>query len=308
MVQPCSITVNTATSTPVRHARHSSLRGKPRCAHCLFRKVTSTKSGNRLGNKSSMPKFGTHITQYSRGRGKKLHELYASKSHHTCFMERDANLKVHLESYTTISKSTDSSMMRYSSIRANCNVHEDDIENDIDDADNDGNDDASFSKNDTRSCLEDKDFHNPQRAYNFNRALGEPELATKITQNMFFNDDMDVYHEHKANARNYANKAYYKKDRFHRTGSKLYRQVAGELKRVQRLKISHLFFNCSLKLTKRVLIEAKNKRLQNRVESIETEMMKIKDLVFQQFNIVHHLLYVMDIKLQILEDAGSFKF
>ncbi|KAJ8422677.1 hypothetical protein Cgig2_025366 [Carnegiea gigantea] len=31
-------------------------------------------------------------------------------------------------------------------------------------------------------------------------------------------------------------------------------------------------------------VEAENEKLQNRVESVETEMMKIKDLVFQQFN------------------------
>ena len=31
-------------------------------------------------------------------------------------------------------------------------------------------------------------------------------------------------------------------------------------------------------------VEAKNENLQNCMESIETEMMKIRDLVFQQFN------------------------
>ena len=33
-------------------------------------------------------------------------------------------------------------------------------------------------------------------------------------------------------------------------------------------------------------VEEKNEKLQNRVESVETEIMKIKDLVFQQFNTV----------------------
>ena len=31
-------------------------------------------------------------------------------------------------------------------------------------------------------------------------------------------------------------------------------------------------------------VEAKNEELKNRVKSVETEMMKVKELVFQQFN------------------------
>ncbi|KAJ8434944.1 hypothetical protein Cgig2_012970 [Carnegiea gigantea] len=66
----------------------------------------------------------------------------------------------------------------------------------------------------------------------------------------------------KVSARNSTNRLYYKKDRVHRTGSKPYR--------VQRSEVSHLFFKCFVKLTKRA--------------SVETEMIKIKDLVFEQFN------------------------
>jgi len=31
-------------------------------------------------------------------------------------------------------------------------------------------------------------------------------------------------------------------------------------------------------------VEAENEKLQNPVESVETEMMKVKDFMFQQFN------------------------
>ncbi|KAJ8443023.1 hypothetical protein Cgig2_028246 [Carnegiea gigantea] len=105
-------------------------------------------------------------------------------------------------------------------------VHEDDVSNDGIDADNYDNDNASFSDNDAISSLEDEDLHNPQHAYNFNIALGESEPATETAQtgiatlpclvqllcfcstssgfivlemsaqNVFSNDDMEVYREH----------------------------------------------------------------------------------------------------------------
>lgn len=40
----------------------------------------------------------------------------------------------------------------------------------------------SFSENDAISSSKDEDLHNPERAYNFNRALGEHEPSTETTQ------------------------------------------------------------------------------------------------------------------------------
>ncbi|KAJ8432978.1 hypothetical protein Cgig2_022622 [Carnegiea gigantea] len=124
----------------------------------------------------------------------------------------------------------------------------------------------------------------------------------------------------KASARNSANRSYYKKDRLHRTGSKPYRQVAWELdeirdvmekdpslsqmevlglgggvkpKDVRGSYSTRAELEVELNVTRRknevlidhlATVEAENEKLQNRVEPVETEMMKIKDLVFQQFN------------------------
>ncbi|KAJ8427721.1 LOW QUALITY PROTEIN: hypothetical protein Cgig2_022195 [Carnegiea gigantea] len=130
---------------------------------------------------------------------------------------------------------------------------------------------------------------------------------------------MEVYREHvlehmHAFARNSANRSYYKKDRLHRTGSKPYQQVAWELvvEKVFKSKSQTLGLGGRVKLkdvrgsystraelkvelnaTRRknevltdhsAAVEAKNSKLQNRMESVATEMMKINDLVFQQFN------------------------
>jgi len=127
----------------------------------------------------------------ARGRGWKLYELYASKSHNTCLLERGANNKGNAENPATISKSTDGSLKRHSSIRANSGdgdpfnpmrhfssfsdhgfppfapVHEDDVSNDGIDVNNDDNDNASFSENDAISSSEDEDLYNPQHAHNF---------------------------------------------------------------------------------------------------------------------------------------------
>ncbi|KAJ8420890.1 hypothetical protein Cgig2_003186 [Carnegiea gigantea] len=84
-------------------------------------------------------------------------------------------------------------------------------------------------------------------------------------RNVLSNDDVEVHREciwdhmhdltRKARPRNSTNRAYYKKYRLHRTGSKPYRQVLQELycKRVQRLEIIHFFFKCFGKCIKRVL-------------------------------------------------------
>jgi len=55
----------------------------------------------------------------ARGHGKKLHELYASKCHNTCFVEKGANPNVHLKSSTIIGKSPNNSLMRHTLIGAN---------------------------------------------------------------------------------------------------------------------------------------------------------------------------------------------
>ena len=127
-------------------------------------------------------------TTLARCHGQKLHELYASNSRNTCFVERDINNKVYVESSATIGKSTDGSLMRHSSIRAHSSdgnpfnpmrhfssssnhgfpppalVYEDDVLNDRIDADNDDSDNASFLENEAISSSTDEDLHNPQHA------------------------------------------------------------------------------------------------------------------------------------------------
>ncbi|KAJ8422676.1 hypothetical protein Cgig2_025365 [Carnegiea gigantea] len=198
MVQHCSTAVNAATTTPIRATTGHLQQVQERLQgngdyHEKTRKtpikITSTSIGNGLGNKSSMPRSDMQMFvapgMLARGCGRKLHGLYASKSHSTCFLEVGINNKGYVESPATISKSTDGSLMRRSSIRANSGdgdpfnpmrhfsgfsdhgfppsapVHEDDVSNDGIDADNADNDNASFSENDTISSSEDKDLHNP---------------------------------------------------------------------------------------------------------------------------------------------------
>ena len=168
--------------------------------------MTSSDLGNGLGNKSSMLRSDRQMfvapSMLARGRGRKLQELYASKSHNTSFLERGTNNKVYVESYATIGTSTYGSLMRHSSIGANSGdgdlfnpmrhlsgshnpsfpPRNDDVSNDGFDADNDDNDNASFSDNDAISSSEDEDLHNPQRPYNFNRAFRESEPTTEIAQ------------------------------------------------------------------------------------------------------------------------------
>ena len=217
MVQQCSTADNASTTTPVttttRHLQqvqertqgngnyHDKTRKTP-----IGGNMTSSDLGNGLGNKSSM--LGSDRQMFvapgmlARGRGRKLQELYASKSHNTSFLERGTNNKVYVESYATIGTSIDGSLMRHSSIGANSGdgdlfnpmrhlsgshnpsfpPRNDDVSNDGFDADNDDNDNASFSDNDAISSSEDEDLHNPQRPYNFNRAFGESEPTTEIAQ------------------------------------------------------------------------------------------------------------------------------
>ncbi|KAJ8428844.1 hypothetical protein Cgig2_003392 [Carnegiea gigantea] len=181
MVEHCSTAVNAAIITLVRATTDTSNKykkghmevarntpivvAKDLMTSNLFQrkrqtKMTSTESRNGLGNKSSMSRFDKNI-------------------HTTCFMERDANMKVHIESSTTTGKSTDSSLIGHSSIKANSSdgdlfnpmrhfsgfanhgfpppsiVHKDDVENDGIDADNDDNDDASLFEYDALSSSED---------------------------------------------------------------------------------------------------------------------------------------------------------
>ncbi|KAJ8425388.1 hypothetical protein Cgig2_018477 [Carnegiea gigantea] len=253
MVQQCSTTDNAATITSVmattRHLQqvqerpqgngnyHGKTRKTPivdaielmtsnsfQVKRQISIKMTSSDLGNRLGNKSSMPRSDRQMfvapSMLAGGCGRKLQELYASKSHNTSFLERGTNNKIYVKSYATIDKSIDGSLMRHSSIRANSGdgdpfspmryfsssrnpscpplalVHEDDVSNDGFKADNNDNENASFSENDAISTSEDENFHNPQSAYNFNHALGESELVTEIAQTVFSNDDMEVYREH----------------------------------------------------------------------------------------------------------------
>lgn len=141
----------------------------------------------------------------ARGREKKLRELCTSKSHNTCFVETVliqtwilrillllANQQT-IHWWETLQTKLIGDRGPFNPIRhfsASSNhgfhlpspAHEDDVENDGDDANNDDNDDASFSENDAISSSKDEDSHNPERAYNFNRALGEHEPSTKTTQ------------------------------------------------------------------------------------------------------------------------------
>ncbi|KAJ8429197.1 hypothetical protein Cgig2_032937 [Carnegiea gigantea] len=157
--------------------------------------MTSSELGNGLGNKSSMPRSDKHM--FVARSTLKSHKLYASKSHDTYFVKRGANIKVHLETSITISKSTNSSLMRHSSISANSGVGDPFnlmrhfprsrnhgfpppspyTRNDAIDANNDENNDVSFSENDVISSLEDEDLHNPQC-------------------NVFSTDDMELYCGH----------------------------------------------------------------------------------------------------------------
>ncbi|KAJ8430535.1 hypothetical protein Cgig2_025464 [Carnegiea gigantea] len=171
-------------------------------------KMTSIKSISILRNKSSMLRSDKQMFVapglLAKGHGKKLYELYASKSQSTSFIGRATNSKGHHESSTIIYESIDSSLMRHSSIRANFGgrdpfnlmrqfpgysdhhfpptspVSEDDIENVGDAANNDDNDDASSSEDDAISSLEDEDLYIPRQAHSFNHALGEPATIAKF--------------------------------------------------------------------------------------------------------------------------------
>ncbi|KAJ8433200.1 hypothetical protein Cgig2_004332 [Carnegiea gigantea] len=99
-----SITVNAVTTTPARATtRH-------------LQQVQERPQGNASIPRSNRQMFIAH-GMLARGHRRKLHELYASKSHNPSFVERGANNKVYVESSAIIGKSTDGSLMRYSSIR-----------------------------------------------------------------------------------------------------------------------------------------------------------------------------------------------
>ncbi|KAJ8430533.1 hypothetical protein Cgig2_025462 [Carnegiea gigantea] len=159
MVQTCFIATNAATTTPVRtttgklqqvqqrpqggYGNHdkayktsiaattdlmaSTEAHMPEYSFKLKRqasmKMTSIKSENELGNKSSMPRSDKQIfvapVMVAKGRGKKLYELYTSKSQSTSLINGGAA------------------------------------------TDNDDNDDASFLEDDAISFLEDEDLHIP---------------------------------------------------------------------------------------------------------------------------------------------------
>ncbi|KAJ8421977.1 hypothetical protein Cgig2_028262 [Carnegiea gigantea] len=137
-------------------------------------------------------------------------------------------------------------------------VHGDDVGNDGDDTDNDDNDDASFSEDDAISSSEDEDLYIPQCAHAFNRALRDLSLKqlkadlkryniTKLGRSLRQALDhvpsgldrhewewlvKEIYSKdalRKPSIRNSTNRAYYKKDRLHRIGSRPYQQVAWEL-------------------------------------------------------------------------------
>ncbi|KAJ8432003.1 hypothetical protein Cgig2_027006 [Carnegiea gigantea] len=174
MVQQCSTTDNAATTTPVatttRHLQqvqertqgNGNYRDKTRKTPIVHAtelmtsnsfqlerqisiKMTSSDLGNGLGNKTSM-------------------------------------LRSDRQMFVAPGDGDPFNPMRHFSGSRNpsCPPQNDDVSNDGFDADNDDNDNASFSENDAISSSEDEDLHNPQRPYNFNRAFGESGPATEI--------------------------------------------------------------------------------------------------------------------------------
>ncbi|KAJ8436964.1 hypothetical protein Cgig2_018911 [Carnegiea gigantea] len=176
--------------------------------------MTSVELGNGLGNKSFIPRSNRQI-----------------------FVEPSmlvrgtiANSEGHLESSTIIDESTDSLLMRQSLIRDNCS---------------------------------DRDPFNPMRHFLVTVIMVilvlHQYIGMMLRMNVFLNDDIEVYHEHRANLRRYNITKTWKEPT-----TNFRKQVVKMLqtehiiriwycKRVQRLEMSHIFFKCSLKLTKRVL-------------------------------------------------------
>ena len=167
--------------------------------------MTSTESGNGIGSKSSMLRPDRQIFvapgTLARGRGKKLHELYASKSQ-TTLIGRSMNSQGEFQSSTSIGRSTDISLMRGSSVGASsgdrdpfnptrhlsgCSsrclpyspVHRDVVEDDGDDADN-NDDDATLSDDDVEPSSEDEDMHIPRHVHSVTHELRDS--ATERTQ------------------------------------------------------------------------------------------------------------------------------
>ncbi|KAJ8444262.1 LOW QUALITY PROTEIN: hypothetical protein Cgig2_024588 [Carnegiea gigantea] len=345
MVQQCSTTNNAATTTSVTATtRHlQQVQEKPQGNdnyHDKTRKTPIVDTTELITSNSFQLKRKISI-----GRGRKLQELYASKSHNTSFLERGTNNKVYVESYGTTGKLTNGSLMRHSSIRAN------------------SSDGDPFSRMRHFSGSRNPGCPSPSMRMMFRMMdlmltmmimimhhsprmmLYHPQkMRICIILNVVFpNDDMEVYYEHvleqmhalwtirradlkepgkslrraldhvpcgldkyewewlakeiyskdphkKASARNSVNRSCHKKDRLHRTGSKPHRLLKRFSSQNPKVRAE---LEVELNATRRknevltdclATVEAKNEKLQNSVESVETEMMKIKDLVLQQFN------------------------
>ncbi|KAJ8428149.1 LOW QUALITY PROTEIN: hypothetical protein Cgig2_011522 [Carnegiea gigantea] len=468
MVQCCSIAANAATTTFIRATTAQLPQGQERpkgggnyhdkadktprnvcivslAYTCLLwkmttftsvlstsRKMTSIELGNGLGNKSSMPKSDKQLFvapgMLARGCGKKLHELYASKSHNTCFVERGANPNVHLGSSTIIGKSPNNLLMRHTSIGANRGASKKKKPSRRIGKTRGRNKGKEIAKLKPEEKLPIEFYPNRVVGENYDifiRQLGiivhdtnmcplrvyrwkviddrQLEHMQQAVTNVLSNDDMEVYREHvlghmhdladlkrynitkpqsslqqaldhvpsgldkhewewlvkeKARAQNSTNRAYYKKDRLHRTGSKPYRPVAWKLgaktgnepsflqifrethkkgtefatpeiaqkyvtekvlkskSRTQVLDVrggvkpkdirgsysTRAELEVELNVTRRknevlidrlATVEVKNEKLQNHVESVKTEMMKIMlELNFNFYIIARKLTWV----------------